>query len=386
MRRLVFTVGALAFVPVAVAQPVPSKPILSSNDQATTRMLPSSILGTAKDLPPKPPTDTPGPIRKFDTAALTIKGERGQWQLWSGGTLLKDFGPNEADARETLRLFRELKVDSQGSIGGVFEYWLSDGDAPTGITRQRHVIGFDAPTLRVEQTNGTWVLRDAKMILYNFGRSQSDAQEALDVCRKYGFNELGVVGTPTPTVKYLLRTGTRQLPDTLPASAKGNLVDPPVSPLTLPGYGPVGDRETFDYRKLEVRREANEWAVVIGKKTLGRFGISERAAKATAMTLTEFRCTEICRIGSASFFLSHGRAPQGTTVGGSVRSIHPESLVVRPVNGVWSVAEGSKVLAEVGSRQDADRMLAAIHEYKFDALYAVGGGRLGNLNLFIKSR
>ena len=54
--------------------------------------------------------------------------------------------------------------------------------------------------------------------------------------------------------------------------------------------------------------------------------------------------------------------------------------------GVWGVADGVRMLVEVGSRQDADRALAAIREFHFDGVCAVGGGRLGNMHLFVRGR
>ena len=89
-------------------------------------------------------------------------------------------------------------------IGGVFEFWLADGEAPSGIVSNRKIISFNPAVLRVEQVAGTWCLRDDHVVLYNFGPSKADAETALAVCRRYGFNQLGFVGQPTPNLKYLM--------------------------------------------------------------------------------------------------------------------------------------------------------------------------------------
>lgn len=392
MLRIVFAAEFLLAFTTAFAQQIPAKPLLRPADSTAPKALPSEILGTvpAQAKPTSLPA-APEPQQKFDSSTLQLKGDRGQWQLWAGGLLLKDFGSAQADAQEALRLFRELSVDAHGTVGGVFDYWLSHGDAPFGVARQRQIVNFDSTSLRTEQVNGNWVLRDSKSILYNFGRSQSDADDALAVCRRYGFNQLGFIGGATPSLKYLMRDVARRLPDAssisataVPVRMQANEIVLP--PLSLPGYGVVGEREGFDYRKLEVKRDGGEFVLMTHGKSFGRFGASEREARATANVLTEFRCTELCRIGDARFFLSNGRAPQGTTVGLAARTFRPESLTVRQSNGVWGVADGNRMVVEVGTRQDADRALAAIREFRFDGVCNVGQGRLGNVNLFVRSR
>ena len=161
--------------------------------------------------PPSPPSVSGSTaLQRFDTASLRLKYERGVWQMWAGSILLKDFGPAEADVHEALQVFRDLRVNSHGSVGGVFEYWLTDGSAPSAVTRHKQIIPFDLASLRTEQVSGQWVLRDAHVILYNFGPSQTDAQQALAICKQLGFNQLGYVGHPVPA---------RQIPDEGPEPA-----------------------------------------------------------------------------------------------------------------------------------------------------------------------
>ena len=83
---------------------------------------------------PPAPLTTP---QRFDTGSLRLKTDYGKWQLWAGNLLLKDFGPAEREATEALNVFRDLRVNSRGSIGGVFEYWLTDGQAPSAFMRHK---------------------------------------------------------------------------------------------------------------------------------------------------------------------------------------------------------------------------------------------------------
>jgi hypothetical protein len=318
--------------------------------------------------------------------------------------LLKDFGPSQLDALEALQLFRELHVNARGSIGGVFEYWLADGQAPSAPTRYRRVVPFDPNGLRVEKLNSQWVLRDPHAVLYQFGASENDARQALAVCQHYGFNQLGVVGQPTPTFKYLVRDQTPSMssrglrdqvtsmaakPMALPKTAATPVAERRNGPLALPNEGTVGQRVPFDARQLELRRTANDWTLYAGPVPLGRFGGSERDARAVVEALKGFRVTELCRIGDSDFgfFLSNGRAPQGSSIVGlSTKPLKVDRLSVRQVDGKWSVFEDNRPLWDFGAKaDDARHALTAIQHYGFDQLIPIGGGRAVNMNLLVKT-
>ncbi len=356
-------------------QPPPAKPI--SPDQAPTAA------------PPAVP-------QRFDNASLALRREHGQWQLWAGSLLLKDFGQSQGEAYEALQLLRDLRVNMRGSIGGVFEYWLTDGQAPATIARKRQVIPFDPRTLRAESLAGNWVLRDDRVILYNFGPSQAEAQQALAVCRQYGFNQLGVVGSPMPLLKYLIRdpnapaSARATQGSVVPVSALMQATEAPHLRLTVPGVGDIGDRLLLGSGRLDLRREGGEWVLYAGRLPLGHFGQSERYARATAEALEQFRVTELCRVGSSEFgfFLSNGRAPRGgSIVGLSAKPLRADRLGVRQTAAGWAVCEDARPLLTFGDRaDDARHALEAIKHFGFDYDVPVGGGRLGNVHLFVKER
>jgi hypothetical protein len=330
----------------------------------------------------------------FDPTALRLKRDLGQWQLWSGNQLLKEFGSAEADAHEAMRLFRELKVNSRGSVGGVFEYYLLDGKAPSVALSRKQVVPFDPRTLRAELMGGQWVLRDANAVLYNFGPAKQDAEKALAICQKYGFNQLGVVGHPTPTFKYLLkdpnpRLTSRNSNPIVPASFNAPATEAPRRQIYVPGTGPVGSAERIDYRRLDLRRDNGEWVLANGSVILGRFGAQERVARVTLETLQQFRCTEICRFGSSKFgfCLSNGRPPQGTLVGLSPRPLRMDRLHAVKDDRGWTINEDQRVLFHLGDDEiAAQHALAAIQHFQFDTFVPIGNGRMGELVLMLKTR
>ena len=62
-------------------------------------------------------------------------------------------GRHETEAREALRLLRELRLNQRGTVGSprpVMEYWLTDGRAPQGFTQGlRPLPGGEAAELEV---------------------------------------------------------------------------------------------------------------------------------------------------------------------------------------------------------------------------------------------
>ena len=89
------------------------------------------------------------------------------------------------------------------------------------------------------------MLSDGRRKLFNFGPHEADARAALEVLRRYEFNEVGFIGSPGPSMSYLLKNdsptrrhftalGQANQTDDAPALA-------PRYPLDLPGLGRVGE-------------------------------------------------------------------------------------------------------------------------------------------------
>jgi hypothetical protein len=360
---------------------------------APPQRLPAEIADAAK-LPANASATAPTKPQQFDTGSLRLKYERGQWQLWAGALLLKDFGASEADAHEALHVFRDLRVNGRGSVGGVFEYWLTDGQAPSAITRHKQIIPFDPASLRIEQVSGQWVLRDARVILYNFGPSQTEAQQALVICRQFGFNQLGYVGHPVPALKYLMKDPSPQPSqpapqNVVPVSARMQASEASHPRLIVPGVGDIGDRVPVNVQRLDLRRERGEWVLYAGSTPMAHYGVGERDGRLALEALQQFRVTELCRVGGSpfGFFLSNGRPPQGTIVGTGARALRTDALNVQQIGGVWTICEGPRPLAVFGDHaDDARHALAAIQQYHFDHVMPIDPGRGGQLFLFIKTK
>jgi hypothetical protein len=393
--RLSFTVaGILTIVGPTLAQPPArpplTRPLYSEINDETSHLRPMETISTPK----KPEPERIDAATPFDAASLRLQRSGTQWQLWAGSQIIRDFGPNESDAHEALRLFRELKLDARGSVGGVFEYYLSEGKAPTMALSNKQIVPFDLGSLRVEQMSGQWVLRDVRTIIYNFGPSQLDARQALAVCRQYGFNQIGVIGHPTPTMKYLLRDSHPPIQlanyqSVVPASAQMQGSEAPRRQLHVPGFGAVGSLQPVEFRRLDVRRDNGEWILTQGNTVAGHFGNQEREARSAVELLQSFRCTDFCQFGASGFgfYLTNGRPPQGSTVGRSMKPLKVERLNLRNMNGAWIICDENRPLFRFNDDETAGRQaLAAIRHFQFDSYCQVGGGQLGDSYLMLRTR
>src|SRR6266542_960505 len=154
-------------------------------------------LGSVPSLP------HPENLTKFDPLAVELKYDDGRWVLAAGATVLKDFGRDEREARQAWYLIRELQLNQHATIGTprpVVEYWLHDGHAPDHLPRGIRTLALDPANLRVERSQGFWVVREPVRVLFNFGASEADANQASAVLRRYGFNQVGLVGQAVPSM------------------------------------------------------------------------------------------------------------------------------------------------------------------------------------------
>ena len=132
-----------------------------------------------------------------------LKRLGGSWQVWAGQRLVRDFGNDETSAKDVARLLRELHPTEWARIGSprpVVEYGLINGRPPVVGGFPKMTTPIDLRAVRVEAVKGVWCLRDDDNILFNFGTRRADAEQALAVVRKYGFNRIGLAAYPNPVI------------------------------------------------------------------------------------------------------------------------------------------------------------------------------------------
>src|SRR5262245_30465130 len=150
-----------------------------------------------------------------------------------------------------------------------------DQSLPVSGAGAKAIIPIDLKTVRVEAVRGVWCVRDDAAIHFNFGASKADAEQAKAVILRYGFNRVGVVGTPEPVMNYLLAASDNGSKPDLGPFAKAAL-QAQIDGLTrvgipVGGAGYVGEMFRFNPRKLDTRKDGGEWIITTGTDVIGRF-------------------------------------------------------------------------------------------------------------------
>ncbi len=359
--------------------------------------------GAAQNLPPStntpaapsPPVVEPTGITmvRFDSDQLAVKRMDNRWQLFAGKQFLKDFGPLEREAHEALRLVRDLHFTQYGMIAGAtppFEFWLGeDGEGQKGGLTVKNVISFNDRTLRVEQTVGAWVVRDDKLLLYNFGKDEAAAKQAFAIMKKHGFNQLGVIGMPRPIMTYLT------IDPYVRAARENAKVDPREAlntlsqqGLILPNVGYVGGRYPIETRKLDIVKQQHDWMVVHGRESLARFGLQETRARDALRILQDARVTELVLAGKSGFpiYLSNGKPPRTPGLGFSTVRLNPPQMRVQAINGNYHITEGVRTVLSFSDSADAELVLKVLQHFQFDQMLVIGDPERSGLRLLSRSK
>jgi len=329
---------------------------------------------------------------RFDGSTVTARKFQDGWQVWSGGVMLRDFGNSQPDAEEAVRVLRELRTTEWFVIGQgkpVVEYGLSYGKAHLPTFAPRQTTPFDLASVRVDNVRGVWCLRDDASILINFGRARDDAEQAIAVVRKYGFNRLGVIGNPARMSVLFAQPGLN--------AAKPGVGAPPAAMnqlaraaqeqalartgIEVPGAGYVGERLVIDPRKVEIRREKGEYVLAHGPDVLAKFGMSQWSARDAQRVMQDMRVTEFCRFNAdITFFLVNGQPPARPPFSVQSTRFDPDRLTVRAASagatGVYDI--NGRLLYSVASKEEADALVKLLKHYRFDHQCQMGlSGRNG---------
>ncbi len=397
--------------------------------------LAGTVRGQGLTMSPAPATGAGADsLVAFDPDSTEIRWGAGHWQLLAGGRCLKDFGTREADAREALRLIRDLRLNQYGTVGTprpVIEYWLTNGQAPQGFAGRARLLPLDANSLRAEEVQGQWCLRDDRRLFFVFGAHADEARRALDVIRRYGFTQVGYVGQFTPAMMYFLggaaagRDTRMAWPATFhaPANPAGmptlnpdprrhaalrnahhEEAAPPAVPMELiamhqlaavkpllADQPTLGDRVAFDGRQLQVRLDGDEWNLYAGSYLIARFGTQQSEALRALNVLQAYRCNEHCLVGrprpAFTFFLTNGQAPRGEMFGLNGTSFRPQDLTVHQFGPDWGICDQARILLRVsGSETDAKKLLDFIKKQDCDYLCRIGPAEPYGVSLLLHMR
>ena len=372
------------------------------------KKLPNSLGDPARDLPAKPLSPAEATrqrdavikavheeIVSFSPDEVLASSMDERWKVHTRKVILRDFGNDRAAANEAARIIQDLRVNQLGSVAGAqpaFEYWLSDGKAPKGTNARLVVVPIAARTLRAESVGGAWMLSDGQKGLYNFGTDAEAAKRAATICWKYGFNQLGVIGSPQPSMLYPLLDPRQASIDKASPLANpmplGVLNDADRTGLLLPGNVYAGAKTPFDVKRLDAKRDARGWVLLHNGEELARFGADESVARMALKVLQNARPTDLARIGDVGipFFLSEGRPIHGEPLGATKISLRPGLIKVQKLRETWWLFEENRPILEAGTKDDAELILKVLRAFEIKTLCLFGRPETGGLRLFTAGR
>ena len=333
-------------------------------------------------------------IVRVEGSSLIARRQNDNWQIWSGSTLLREFGKRQNETEEAVRQMRELRPTEWAAIGAgrpVIEYGLTNGEAFVPTYEPKLSTAFDLKTVRAENVRGAWVLRDDASILLNFGANRDDAEQSAAVAQRYGFNRIGRVGEPTPILSYFFAmpgnapTGSGGFAAAIKGQQELNLTR---TGIDVAGLGFIGERIVIDAKKCEVRKEKSEYVLAHGNDVLAKFGASEWSARDALKVVQDIRATEFCRFNAdITFFLVNGSAP--TRVPFAVQGLRfdTDGLKARPASGGQYALYDStnrQIFGPFASQVEAEQLVKLLKHYKFDQTCQQGLSSKGGLKFLAK--
>jgi hypothetical protein len=139
----------------------------------------------------------------LDPGKLRIQQDGGRWLLTDARSRMKLF-PNRGEADAALATIRHYRMNDHCFVGRPdpsMEYWLVSNQAPTGARSGEDCIAFALTRLRVVDESGRWLMTDGGSRMRVFP-NQQEAEQALEIIRKYGFNRTCYIGRPDPSMTY----------------------------------------------------------------------------------------------------------------------------------------------------------------------------------------
>jgi hypothetical protein len=156
-----------------------------------------------------PPRTANGERVPFDPHRVEVRRFRDDWQLTYGQHVLATFA-NHLEAREALSVIGYYGFTEQVRIGAPtasFSFFLAHGQPPHGLKPGVFTQTFVPEAVNARQLGRTWMLYEGERPLLDMGDRPDDAQELVQVIRRYHFDALCRVGAVGPqSMTFLVRS------------------------------------------------------------------------------------------------------------------------------------------------------------------------------------
>ncbi|MEY4168769.1 MAG: hypothetical protein RIR52_2593, partial [Acidobacteriota bacterium] len=112
---------------------------------------------------------------------------------------------SETEAQQALKIIKHYKMNTQcfvGRPGPSMEFYLVNGQAPSGAMAGEDAISFNPATVQAQYVSGRWKVVDGNHWIMDFDQSEAEARQALSYILRYDFRFICFVGRPGPSMTY----------------------------------------------------------------------------------------------------------------------------------------------------------------------------------------
>lgn len=144
----------------------------------------------------------------FDHNKAEVKKVGGRWKIVAGNKWLLGFNNNESEARQALQIIKHYRMNKQCFVGrpdASMEYYLVNGQSPTGAFQGEDCLGFNPANIEVKEINGRWKIVEGSRWILDFEDKKNEARQSFNIIKKYGFRYICFVVRPDASMIYFRR-------------------------------------------------------------------------------------------------------------------------------------------------------------------------------------
>jgi hypothetical protein len=145
----------------------------------------------------------------FNPATATVQFLSGDWKIVDGSHWMFSFGDKGAEAKRALQIIKTYGMAKSCFVGRPdpsFWYLLkATGQPPRGnLLAGEDCISFNpsSVTVKLIPQSNTWKMVQGNMWMEDFGNNKQEAYDALEIVKKYRFNQQCFVGRPGASFRY----------------------------------------------------------------------------------------------------------------------------------------------------------------------------------------
>lgn len=143
----------------------------------------------------------------FNPNRLRVSSSGDDYILGHGGHRMMAFDDRD-EAEQARRIMRRYGMNRScyvGRPGPSLHYFLVGDEAPSGSMSNEDCLRFDPDRIEVSQARGNWRIVQGSRWLMNFDDKKDEAEKALAIIQRHGFNQSCYVGRPGPSMTYMRR-------------------------------------------------------------------------------------------------------------------------------------------------------------------------------------